>query len=435
MNLFERLCSKQHLREAFKAVKKNSGAPGIDGQTVAQFDSNLDANLEQLKNELENWTYEPKPVKRVEIPKPDGGIRLLGIPCVRDRVVQVAIKALLEPKLDPQFSQNSYGFRPGRNQHHAVIAAKKIVESGKEYVVDLDLAKFFDTINHDRLISRLSLTISDKRILRLIGKVLRSGIMRNGLVIMTPEGATQGSPLSPLLSNVVLDELDKELERRGLEFCRYADDANIYVKTKKAADSVMQTITKFIESKLKLKVNKEKSKTAQSKDVKFLGFTIFLGAIIISALSVERAMAKVKELTPRGTSCSLDTTAKSINKWYMGWSAYYALTQYPGQLYKIEAHIRRRLRMRIVSQQRGSRNLKNTLLSRGLSIKGAAKTAYSGKGKWRMSICKGLNLAFSNRWFINEVGLKIRSDENRSHWFDPLLDPYTGKAVFKGRVK
>ncbi len=210
--LFEALCSRNILWEAFKAVKKNRGGPGIDGITIAEFESNVGANLTQLIHELETWTYTPQPVKRVEIPKPGGGVRLLGIPCVRDRVVQAALKSVIEPYLDPHFSEHSYGFRPGRNQQQAVLAAQEIVTTGREYVVDIDLAKFFDTINHDRLIHRLSLFIADKLILRLVGKILQSGIMKDGVVKVTTEGSTQGSPLSPLLSNVVLDELDKELE-------------------------------------------------------------------------------------------------------------------------------------------------------------------------------------------------------------------------------
>jgi len=234
-SLFERVCSFEELKLAFEAVKKNGGAPGVDGVTVQDFKGNLYQELSQLKKDLESWTYEPSPVRRVEIPKPDStGVRLLGIPTVRDRVLHAAIKAVLEPIFDPLFSNNSYGFRPKRNQKQAVLAAQQIVQSGKEYVVDIDLAQFFDKIHHDRLVYRLSLTIQDKRILRLIGLTLRSGIMKDGVVSATTEGSVQGSPLSPLLSNVVLDELDRELEKRGLEFCRFADDCASR-KTKEAA--------------------------------------------------------------------------------------------------------------------------------------------------------------------------------------------------------
>ena len=224
-SLFEKLCDQGDLLTGFEAVKRNGGAPGVDGVTVAEFESRIDEELTQLSKDLKSWCYKPSPVKRVEIPKPgNAGVRLLGIPCIRDRVVHATMKHLLEPIIDPTFSDNSYGFRPGYSPQKAVDAAQKIVKSGKEYVVDIDLSKFFDRVNHDRLISRLSDHVSDKRILRLIGMILRSGVMINGTVMLTREGTVQGSPLSPLLSNVVLDELDKELEWRGLEFCRYADD-------------------------------------------------------------------------------------------------------------------------------------------------------------------------------------------------------------------
>jgi group II intron reverse transcriptase/maturase len=223
--LFEELCKSEWLGAGFRNVKKNKGSPGVDGVTIAEFEARLDEELDRLKAELESWTYKPSPVRRVEIPKPGGkGIRLLGVPTVRDRVVHATLKLLLEPIFEPLFSEHSYGFRPERSQAQAVEAARKIVAGGKPYVVDIDLAKFFDRIHHDRLIARLGQTIPDKRILRLVGMILRSGIMANGLVTPSTEGAVQGSPLSPLLSNIVLDELDKELERRGLEFCRFADD-------------------------------------------------------------------------------------------------------------------------------------------------------------------------------------------------------------------
>ena len=333
-NLFEKLCSLEYLIEGFKAVKKNRGSPGIDGVTIGEFGSRLDEELVQLRDELEGWTYKSKPVRRVKIQKPgkDAGVRLLGVPCVRDRVVQATLKLILEPILDPTFSDNSYGFRPGCNQRQAVEAAQRIIRSGKEYVVDIDLSKFFDRVNHDRLISRLSIFISDKRILRIIGMILRSGVMKDGLVASTMEGTVQGSPLSSLLSNVVLDELDKELECRGLEFCRFADDCNIFVSSQNAAERVMRSISKFIDGKLRLMVNQGKSKVALSKDVRFLGMTIIAGTIAISALSMNRAMQKVKELTQRGTHLTLEKTIECINSWYMGWSSYYSMTQYPSQL-------------------------------------------------------------------------------------------------------
>lgn len=419
-SLFEKLCDQRNLLAGFKAVKKNGGSPGIDGVTIEEFGSRLDEELAQLQKDIEGWSYKPEPVKRVEIPKPGkgAGVRLLGIPCVRDRVVHATLKLLLEPILDPTFSDNSYGFRPGYNQQQAVEAAQRIVKSGKEYVVDIDLSKFFDRVNHDRLIYLLSGYITDKRILRLIGMILRSGVMINGAVMSTEEGTVQGSPVSPLLSNVVLDELDKELERRGLEFCRFADDCNIFVRTLKAANRVMSSISKFIEDKLKLKVNWDKSKVGRSRDVKFLGMTIIEGTIAISAQSMKRAMKKVKELTPRGTHLSLVQTMEQINSWYMGWSGYYRMTQYPSQLSKIEAHLRRRLRSRLVGQQKKRRHLFKKLIRHGVSRKQAAQTVFSNDGRWALSIKHALHKAFPNCWFIQVVGQKTRSEEKLKHWFD-----------------
>ena len=345
-SLFEKLCDLHNLHAGLKAVAKNDGAPGIDGVTVEEYGNDLDEELAQLKKELESWSYKPKPVLRVEIPKPGkrAGVRLLGIPCVRDRVVHATIKLLLEPVLDPTFSDHSYGFRPGYNQQQGVKAAQRIVRNGKEHVVDIDLSKFFDRVNHDRLIYLLSGHVDDKRILRLIGMILRSGVMKDGKVYLTEEGTVQGSPLSPLLSNVVLDELDKELERRGLEFCRFADDCNIFVKTPKAAERVMTSVSGYIEKRLKLVVNQEKSQVARSDRVKFLGMTIVGKTIAISHKALQTAMAKVKELTPRGTHLTLEKTLEEINSWYIGWTGYFEMTYYPAQLMKIEAHIRLRLR-------------------------------------------------------------------------------------------
>ncbi len=418
-SLFEKLCSLEYLENGFDAVRKNKGAPGVDGVTVKEFGSRLDEELGILKQELEGWTYLPGPVLRVEIPKPGkgAGVRLLGIPSVRDRVVQAALKLILEPILDPGFSDNSYGFRPGRNQHQAVEAARDIVKTGKEHVVDIDLSKFFDRVHHDRLISRLSRFVDDKRILRIIGMTLRSGVMKDGVFARTEEGTVQGGPLSPLLSNVVLDELDKELERRGLEFCRFADDCNIFVRSRKAADRVMESVGKFIVNRLKLVVNQEKSKVALSKFVKFLGFTIVAGTIAISAVSMKRAMAKVKELTPRGTNLTLEKTIELINRWYMGWSEYYGLTQYPSQLGNIEAHLRRRLRSRIVGQQKKRRHLFKKLIKRKVPRRLAANTVFSNKGRWRLSHTRAVERAYPNRWFIKEMGQKIRTHVIQPHWF------------------
>jgi group II intron reverse transcriptase/maturase len=417
-DLFKKICAFDTLKEAFYAVKRNKGAPGIDGITIEKYEENLEKNLSQLKTEVMNWTYKPTPVKRVEIPKPGGkGVRLLGIPIVKDRILHMAIKIVLEPILDLTFSRNSFGFRPGMNQQQAVLQAQKIVQSGKEFVVDIDLSKFFDRINHDRLIYRLKENIKDTRILRLIGMILRGGIMIDGVKTPSEEGSVQGSPLSPLLSNVVLDELDKELEKRNLEFCRFADDCNIFAKTQRSAERIMESIKKFIEKKLKLKINEEKSKTRKSNEVKFLGMTIIEGTIAIAKASYNRAMEMVKSLIPRGTHFPIEKAIQEVNKWYQGWASYFKITQYPSQLKGIEAHIRRRFRARIVYQQKKKRNLLSLLLKRGIKKKSANKTVYSNRGTWNLSHTTALDKAFSIEWFIKQ-GQIIISNTYMGHWFE-----------------
>lgn len=415
--LFDQLTNPFWLSFGWSDVAKNKGAPGIDGVTTDAFQENNDQELSQLAEELANWSYKPQPVKRVEIDKPDGGVRLLGIPCVRDRVVQATLKRILEPILTPLFSDHSFGFIPRRNQGQAVKEAQRIIRTGKEWVVDIDLSKFFDRIHHDRLIDRLGKIIKDKRILRLVGMILRSGIMKDGVVSASLEGSIQGSPLSPLLSNVVLDELDKELESRELEFCRFADDCNIFVKSPKAAERVMHSVSQFIEKKLKLVVNKEKSKVAKSNDVKFLGLTIVKGHIAISLKSMARAMQRVKELTPRGTHQKLETTMEEINRWYRGWSSYYSLTQFPAQFVEIEAHIRRRLRSRIIDQQKSRRNLFNKLRKKGVSRRMAANAVFTNNKRWALSHSNAVERAYPNVYFINELKQYIRSTEKQEHWF------------------
>jgi len=418
-DLFKTICAPGTLLEAFKSVKRNKGSPGIDGVTIERYEENLEENIQQLGQEVLNWKYKPTPVRRVEIPKPGGkGMRMLGVPIVKDRVLHMAIKMVLEPIIDPTFSENSFGFRPGRNQQQAVKQAQKIVQSGKEFVVDIDLSKFFDRINHDRLIYRLKSHINDPRILRLIGMILRGGIMIDGVKTPSEEGSVQGSPLSPLLSNVVLDELDKELEKRNLEFCRFADDCNIFARTQRGAERIMESIKKFIEKKLKLKVNEEKSKTRKSNEVKFLGMTIIEGTIAIAKATYNKAMEKVKSLIPRGSHLPIEKAMKEVNTWYRGWASYFKMTQYPFQLQLIEAHIRRRFRARIVYQQKKKRNLLALLLKRGIKKKSAAKTVYSNRGIWNLSHTPALDKAYSIEWFVKQAGQIIISNTLMKHWFE-----------------
>jgi len=414
----EEICEITNLEKAFKLVKRNKGAPGIDGITIERYEQKLRQELEQLRQEVLNWTYRPTPVKRVLIPKPNGkGVRKLGIPIIKDRVLHMAIKIVLEPIFDPTFSENSYGFRPGRNQKQAVSKAHDYVTLGNEYIVDIDLSKFFDRINHDRLIHRIGQKVEDKRVLRLIGMILRSGIMVGKIIATPTEGSVQGSPLSPLLSNIVLDELDIELERRNLEFCRYADDCNIFVKTKKAAERVKDSITKFIEKKLKLKVNEEKSQAERSEKVKFLGMTIINGTIAISKAAIKKARETVKSLTPRGTNMTIEQTIAEINRWFQGWASYFNMTQYPSQIAGIEAHIRRRLRARIVRQQKRKRTLYRRLIKRNVGKRIAGKTVYSNRGTWNLSHSRAMEIAFPNKWFSEEVNLGIVSSLELPHWF------------------
>lgn len=417
-NLFEKICLISNLKEAFRTVKRNKGSPGIDGVTIEEYEAHLEKNLIQLRTEVLNWTFKPTPVRRVEIPKPGGkGVRQLGIPIIKDRVLHAAIKIVLEPILDPLFSKSSFGFRPGKNQQQAVQQAQRIVQSGKEYVVDIDLSKFFDRINHDRLIYQLKKHIQDTRVLRLIGIILRGGIMTDGVKTPSEEGSIQGSPLSPLLSNVVLDELDKELEKRNLEFCRFADDCNIFTKSKRNADRILSSIKKFIEKKLKLKVNEEKSKTRKSNQVKFLGITIIEGAIAISKVALNKAMEKVKALIPRGTHQPIKVAIAEVNRWYQGWASYFQMTQYPSQLKAIEAHIRRRFRARIVRQQKKKRNLLELLVRKGISKRKAAKTVYSPRGIWNLSHTRAVEQAYSIQWFIKQ-GQIVISNMRKAHWFE-----------------
>lgn len=421
-SLFERVVSIELLEESFVSVKRNRGAAGVDNISVLEFSNSLSKELSKLSQELRTWTYKPKPVRRVEIPKPDGGVRLLGVPCVRDRVVQNAIRLAIEPILDKDFSKSSYAFRPGHNQQQAVEAAQAIVNSGKDWIVDIDLSKFFDRIHHDRLIHRLGRRIDDRRILKLVGMILRSGIMENGLVSASTEGAPQGGPLSPLLSNLVLDELDKELERRELEFCRFADDCNIFVGSQKAAERVLASVTKFIEKNLRLVVNLEKSKVARCEEVKFLGMTVINGTRAISKKSMAKAMCKVKELTPRGTHDPIETSMERINQWYVGWSNYYSMTEYPSQLAAVEAHIRRRLRTRFVRQKKRERYLVKDLVSRGVSGESARRTVYTNNGPWALSHKRAVEKAYSKDWFNRQLNFKTMSERTDiTHWKDPKI--------------
>ncbi|MFZ1395946.1 MAG: group II intron reverse transcriptase/maturase [Candidatus Promineifilaceae bacterium] len=275
VGMWEQIFSRSNLMSALARVQTNKGAAGVDGMTVEALPDHLKANWESIRAKLEAGTYQPSPVRRVEIPKPNGGMRLIGIPTVQDRLIQQAMHQILSEEYEPRFSEHSYGFRPGRSAHDAVKAARENIETGNTWVVDIDLAKFFDTVNHDRLMARMKADIGDKRVLRLVNEYLKAGVMVNGVVMETEEGTPQGGPLSPLLSNIVLDELDRELEKRGHRFVRYADDCNIYVGSKRAAERVMASVSRYIEKKLRLQVNKEKSAVGLAVRRQFLGFSFY----------------------------------------------------------------------------------------------------------------------------------------------------------------
>ena len=418
-DLFEQVCTMSQLRCAFRAVRRNSGASGVDGVSISDYEKDLDANLRVLSHSLRDWSYRPQPVKRVKIPKPGSTKkRILGIPCVCDRVVQTSLKQCLEPIFDPLFSESSFGFRPGRSQSDALQQAKRLVNSGLEWVVDIDLATFFDTINHDRLIHLVRQRVPDKRILRLIGMTLRSGAIEDGCLVVTEDGSVQGSPLSPLLSNIVLHEFDEELERRGLSFCRFADDCNVFVGSEKSAKRVLASLTRFLEGRLRLTVNRTKSQATHSERVKFLGMTLIVGMLAISSVSLRRGLDKVRELVPRRTHIPLEEQIATVNRWYRGWSSYYGMTEFPSQLATVEARIRLRFRLQFISNQKRRRHLFRCLCRRGIR-KGTAYRALYVKHKndkwWKIAHSFVAGNAWPNRWFT-EQGLHTISNEYRRHW-------------------
>lgn len=353
-DLLERVLEKNNLNEAYRRVKKNAGSYGVDKMKVEDLLPYLQQHGDTLRNSIMGGTYKPQPVRRVEISKPDGGIRLLGIPTVVDRMIQQAIAQVLTPIFEKEFSEHSYGFRPNHNAHQAIQQAQAYINEGYKIVVDIDLEKFFDRVNHDKLMHLLSKRIDDKRLLKLIRAYLESGIMIGGLVSPSDEGTPQGGPLSPLLSNVMLHELDKELEKRGHRFCRYADDCNIYVKSKKSGDRVMSSIGKFIEEKLKLKVNRTKSAVDSPTKRKFLGFSFYFakGGIKVCAhrKSLERIKAKVKTYTKRSNGWSVEERVSSLSSLITGWVNYFKVADMRGHCRKMDEWMRRRLRMCIWKQ-------------------------------------------------------------------------------------
>jgi RNA-directed DNA polymerase len=403
-DLMQHVCSSDNIRKAYKRVKQNDGSPGIDGQNVRSFGEWYILYGDHLRYNLLTGKYNPEPVKSVEIPKLDGkGNRQLGIPTVKDRIIQQAIYQVLNPLFDGEFSQSSYGFREGRNAHQALRRSSEYIKGGKGIVVDIDLEKFFDRVNHDRLMHCLSQKIEDKVLLRLIRKYLQSGILTGGLVSQRTEGTPQGSPLSPLLSNIVLDELDKELEKRGHQFCRYADDCNIYVRTQKSGERVMQSIGKFIEGRLKLKINQQKSRVIPSGETKFLGYRIIKnGVLTISPMNINRLKDKVRKITKRNRGVSLNRIISELNSVLRGWLQYFRLTGWRGNLVDLDHWIRRRLRCYRLKQCKNAYSIKLFLSGLGIRDRQAWNIARSGKGWWRLSKLPPSNMAMSLNWFIEQ---------------------------------
>ena len=399
-NLMELVCSPNNLRTAYRQVKQNRGCGGIDGMQVSEFDAWFKVNGSALVESLRTGKYHPQAVRLVEIPKPNGGKRKLGIPTVIDRVIQQAISQVLTPIYEAEFSDNSYGFRPVRNAHQALQKASRHVSAGRTIVIDIDLKNFFDVVNHDRLMHRLSLRIEDKVLLGLIRKYLRSGIMTDGVVSQRTEGTPQGSPLSPLLSNIVLDELDRELERRGHCFVRYADDCNIFVRSLKAGERVMRSLSSFIESKLKLKINVEKSKVCEVKESKFLGYTILNnGILVISQQSIMRIKQKIREITRRNRGVKFEQLIAELNLKLRGWLNYFRWAKCYKLVQQLDAWIRRKLRCYRIKQCKRVHTLQKFLHQHGVEKWQSWILALSGKGLWRKSGCPQANQAMGKAWF------------------------------------
>src|ERR1700688_1699433 len=405
--LMEEVCERENCWQAYKRVKANKGSPGIDGMKVAELPGYLKQHWPALREQLLSGTYQPQPVRRVEIKKPDGGMRKLGIPTVLDRMLQQAVMQVLQRRWDPTFSEHSHGFRPQRSAHQAVAKAQQYIAEGNRWVVDLDLEKFFDRVNHDRLMAAIARRVSDKRMLKLIRGFLESGVMENGLVSPVEEGTPQGGPLSPLLSNLVLDELDQELERRQHRFVRYADDCNIYVASERAGQRVMQSVTQFITQKLQLKVNEAKSAVARPQERKFLGFSFTGGREPkrrIAPKVLLRCKQRVRELTRRTRGISLEQMTKQLATYLRGWKSYFGFSQTPSVLQKLEAWMRRRLRSVIWKQWKRSKVRFVKLRQRNIRPALAAQTAGSPHGPWRLANSPALQSALPIAYF-DSLGL------------------------------
>ena len=387
--LFAEVLGRRNLHAALKRVKQNKGSAGIDGMTVVELPDYLQQHWESLREELIQGTYRPQPVKQQEIPKTGGGTRQLGIPTVLDRFLQQALLQVLQPRIDPSFSEHSYGFRPGRRAHDAVRRAQRYIQEGRRWVVDVDLEKFFDRVNHDVLMDRLSRHISDKAVLRLVRRYLEAGILVNGVKVDRHEGTPQGGPLSPLLANVLLDEVDKELERRGHCFVRYADDCNVYVRSRRAGERVMSWLRQAF-ARLRLRVNESKSAVERAHRHSFLGFSFWFGAkgFVKRRLSPQAKHAmktRVRQITRRSRGRSLEQIALELRSYLLGWKGYFRLAETPSVLRELDQWIRHRLRAIQLKHWKRGRTIYRELRGRGLSHDAARQVAANSRRWWRNS--------------------------------------------------
>ena len=396
--LLAAVLTSDNLRSAWKRVKANKGAPGIDGIAIEDFPAYLRAHWEDTRRQLETGRYRPQAVRRVEIPKDDGGKRLLGIPTVMDRVIQQAIAQVLTPIFEPGFSASSFGFRPGRNAHQAIKQVQAHVKAGHAVAVDIDLAKFFDTVNHDVLMNIIGRTIRDKALLALIGRYLRAGVLVGEHIEPSDIGTPQGGPLSPLLANILLNELDHELERRGHRFARYADDMVILVKSQRAGERVMQSLTRYLEGRLKLKLNPAKSKVARMSECGFLGFTIIRGKIRWLDKKLAAFKHRVKALTGRSWGVSMAYRLHKLGQYVRGWLGYFGISEYYRPIPELDEWIRRRIRMCYWKQWRWPRTKISHLLALGVRLKTAIQHGVSSKSYWHMARTPAMQQALNNDW-------------------------------------
>jgi RNA-directed DNA polymerase len=411
--LMEEVCERENLKEALRQVKANKGSAGVDGMTVGGITDYLKQHWPAIREQLLNGTYAPQPVRRVEIPKPEGGVRKLGIPSVLDRLIQQAVMQVLQRRWDRTFSDSSYGFRPGRSAHQAVAKAQQYIAEGHGWCVDLDLEKFFDRVNHDKLMGQIAKRVEDKRLLKLIRAFLNAGVMENGLISPSVEGAPQGGPLSPLLSNLVLDELDQELERRGHRFVRYADDSNIYVRSERAGQRVMESITRFITQKLQLKVNEAKSAVARPQERKFLGFSFSAGPEVkrvIAPKALDRFKRRVREITRRAKGVSMEKTIEELAPYMRGWRSYFGFCETPVVLIYLTRWVRLRLRAAMWRQWKTPRRRREALIELGVRERLAINTAGSGLGPWYLAKALALSVGLSNAYF-KSLGLPSLVDQ------------------------